>query len=69
MPQELPPALATALQDLGQNVFNPPSVKGWDGGPNWLNGQTLLFRQNLQRACVDADLRVPPAQRIAHPRL
>jgi uncharacterized protein (DUF1800 family) len=43
-------ALATALQDLGQNVFNPPSVKGWDGGQTWLNGQTLLFRQNLALA-------------------
>src|SRR5262249_24107313 len=43
-------ALAIALQGLGQNVFNPPSVKGWDGGPTWLNGQTLLFRQNLALA-------------------
>jgi hypothetical protein len=38
--------LATALQALGQDLFYPPSVKGWDGGPAWLNGQTLLFRQN-----------------------
>jgi hypothetical protein len=40
-------ALAAALQGLGQDLFYPPSVKGWDGGPAWLNGQTLLFRQNL----------------------
>jgi uncharacterized protein (DUF1800 family) len=39
--------LARALETLGQNVFNPPSVKGWDGGQTWLNGQTLLTRQNL----------------------
>jgi uncharacterized protein (DUF1800 family) len=39
--------LTTALENLGQNVFHPPSVKGWDGGQTWLNGQTLLFRQNL----------------------
>jgi uncharacterized protein (DUF1800 family) len=39
--------LARSLESLGQNLFNPPSVKGWDGGPAWLNGQTLLFRQNL----------------------
>jgi uncharacterized protein (DUF1800 family) len=43
-------ALATALQDLGQDLFHPPSVKGWDGGPTWLNGQTLLSRQNLALA-------------------
>src|SRR6185369_16794584 len=24
--------LATALEALGQNLFHPPSVKGWDGG-------------------------------------
>jgi uncharacterized protein (DUF1800 family) len=40
-------ALATALEGLGQRLFYPPSVKGWDGGRAWLNGQTLLFRQNL----------------------
>jgi uncharacterized protein (DUF1800 family) len=43
-------ALAQALEGLGQNVFFPPSVKGWDGGQTWLNGQTLLFRQNLALA-------------------
>jgi uncharacterized protein (DUF1800 family) len=43
-------ALASALEELGQNVLYPPSVKGWDGGPTWLNGQTLLFRQNLALA-------------------
>jgi uncharacterized protein (DUF1800 family) len=39
--------LAAAMESLGQVLFAPPSVKGWDGGPTWLNGQTLLFRQNL----------------------
>jgi uncharacterized protein (DUF1800 family) len=44
------PALGQALEGLGQNLFYPPSVKGWDGGAAWLNGQTLLFRQNLALA-------------------
>ncbi|HEV3258749.1 MAG TPA: DUF1800 domain-containing protein [Gemmataceae bacterium] len=48
-------ALATALEELGQNLFNPPSVKGWDGGPAWLNGQTLLFRQNLALALTSTE--------------
>src|SRR5207244_12276361 len=43
-------ALAQALESLGQDLFCPPSVKGWDGGPAWLNGHTLLFRQNLALA-------------------
>jgi hypothetical protein len=42
--------LAEALEGLGQVLFAPPSVKGWDGGPAWLNAQTLLFRNNLALA-------------------
>lgn len=42
-----PLPLAEALEGLGQMLFAPPSVKGWDGGAAWLNAQTLLFRQNL----------------------
>jgi uncharacterized protein (DUF1800 family) len=51
-------ALAAELEKLGQNVFFPPNVKGWDGGPAWLNGQTLLYRQNLALAfCSTEDAR------------
>jgi uncharacterized protein (DUF1800 family) len=51
-------ALADALDGLGQHVFFPPSVKGWDGGQAWLNGHTLLARQNLALALTStADLR------------
>ena len=42
--------VAAALEQLGQSLFSPPSVKGWDGGATWLNGQTLLYRQNLALA-------------------
>lgn len=48
-------ALAQALEGLGQTLFYPPSVKGWDGGPAWLNGQTLLFRQNLALALTSTE--------------
>jgi uncharacterized protein (DUF1800 family) len=48
-------ALAQALEQLGQNIFSPPSVKGWDGGRTWLNGQTLLFRQNLALALTSTE--------------
>jgi uncharacterized protein (DUF1800 family) len=40
-------ALSSSLEGLGQRLFYPPSVAGWDAGRAWLNGQTLLFRQNL----------------------
>jgi uncharacterized protein (DUF1800 family) len=48
-------ALAAVLESLGQNVFYPPSVKGWDGGQAWLNGQTLLYRQNLALALTSTE--------------
>jgi uncharacterized protein (DUF1800 family) len=48
-------ALAQALESLGQAIFYPPSVKGWDGGQAWLNGQTLLFRQNLALAMTSTE--------------
>ncbi len=47
--------LAEALEPLGQALFAPPSVKGWDGGPTWLNAQTLLFRQNLALALTSTE--------------
>ena len=39
--------LADALDQLGQGLFTPPSVKGWDGGRTWINSSTLLGRANL----------------------
>jgi uncharacterized protein (DUF1800 family) len=47
--------VSASLEQLGQNLFNPPSVKGWDGGTAWLNGQTLLFRQNLALALTSTE--------------
>jgi uncharacterized protein (DUF1800 family) len=32
---------------MGQILFLPPNVKGWDGGVAWLNSQTLLTRENF----------------------
>jgi uncharacterized protein (DUF1800 family) len=42
--------LSRALEGLGQRLFYPPSVAGWEGGRAWLNGQTFLLRQNLALA-------------------
>jgi hypothetical protein len=47
--------LADALDGLGQALFAPPSVKGWDGGRAWLNAQTLLGRNNLALALTSTD--------------
>ncbi len=49
-----PLKMAEALDPMGQSLFYPPSVKGWDGGPAWLNSTTLLARQNLAFALSSA---------------
>ena len=33
--------------NIGQGLFYPPNVKGWDGGRAWINSSTLLGRSNL----------------------
>ncbi|MEE9325675.1 MAG: DUF1800 domain-containing protein [Cocleimonas sp.] len=39
--------LVHILQLLGQDLFDPPTVKGWIGGNAWINTQTLLVRTSL----------------------
>lgn len=35
------------LRQLGQELFAPPSVKGWDGGYAWITTTTLMHRYNF----------------------
>ncbi len=39
--------LATSMDGIGQSLFAPPNVKGWEGGRAWLNSATLISRHNL----------------------
>ncbi|MCA8991273.1 MAG: DUF1800 domain-containing protein [Planctomycetaceae bacterium] len=45
--------LEEGLRVLGQELFYPPNVKGWDGGRTWINSSTLLGRANLVRQVLD----------------
>jgi uncharacterized protein (DUF1800 family) len=60
-----PDKLAKACDQLGQSLLRPPSVKGWDGGAEWINSTTLLRRQNIAfdatKGTGDA-LRLDPAR-------
>jgi uncharacterized protein (DUF1800 family) len=40
-------ALEASMSQLGQVLFAPPNVKGWEGGRAWISSSTLLFRYNL----------------------
>lgn len=43
-----PPQLAqNSLRTLGQELFAPPNVKGWDGGLAWITTNNLLSRYNM----------------------
>jgi hypothetical protein len=42
--------LVARLGAMGQHLFAPPNVKGWPGGPAWLNTSTLLERNNFAGA-------------------
>jgi Protein of unknown function (DUF1800) len=47
LPQQV---LVDRLGAMGQHLFAPPNVKGWPGGPSWLNTSTMLQRDNFAEA-------------------
>jgi uncharacterized protein (DUF1800 family) len=59
--QALPSDFWSVLRQLQQELFNPPGVDGWNGGPGWLSTTTFLYRTNLlNRLCTGTDTsRVP----------
>jgi len=44
--------LGGQLASLGQDLYRPPTVKGWAGGPAWINRATLVGRSNLAAAML-----------------
>jgi len=45
--------LAQACEKMGQALFFPPNVKGWDGGRRWINSATLVARANFVHALLN----------------
>jgi uncharacterized protein (DUF1800 family) len=52
---DLPPPLVSwgMTRQLGQDLFAPPNVKGWDGGVTWITTNTLLTRYNDAQSLVE----------------
>ena len=73
VPTVAPVELAT-LRSMGQVLFYPPNVKGWDGGAAWLNSQTILTRENFANAVaqnpkvMQAATWMGPAMQSMNPR-
>jgi hypothetical protein len=42
-----PYSLIGTLELQGQQLYQPPNVKGWEGGKAWLNTATVLARHNF----------------------
>jgi len=55
---ELPPPMVCwgLTRNLGQDLFAPPNVKGWDGGLTWITTNNLLARYNEAAALVQGDM-------------
>ena len=53
----LPPAQISMglTRNLGQDLFTPPNVKGWDGGLSWITTNNLLARYNEAAMLVHGD--------------
>jgi len=55
---EVRPNLQTTAQviaALGQDLFQPPTVKGWEGGRLWITSATLLQRANFAASLTSAE--------------
>ncbi len=55
--RDLPAPLVSSqlLRNLGQELFMPPNVKGWDGGLSWITTNNLLNRYNEAAMLVLAE--------------
>lgn len=48
-------AAARLIAALGQDLFQPPTVKGWEGGRLWITSATMLQRANFAAALADSE--------------
>lgn len=45
-------AAVQSMRQMGQDLFFPPNVKGWDGGSTWINSATMLERLNFAQRII-----------------
>jgi uncharacterized protein (DUF1800 family) len=57
--------LVPSLRRMGQDLFNPPNVKGWDGGLAWVSTSTMLERFNFANRLLTN--RADPARSMLNP--
>jgi len=47
------PPLVEDLAAMGQNLCDPPTPNGWEGGRTWITAATMISRNNLAAALLD----------------
>lgn len=55
-------SLVQAMRNMNQDLFDPPNVKGWDGGEAWINSVTLFARNNFTTNLVSRGLSTKPVK-------
>lgn len=66
--------LRKSMVQLGQDLFNPPDVKGWRGGKVWLNHTTFTRRVGFVEKTIDefmemSQMRGSPITRLSYQTL
>jgi uncharacterized protein (DUF1800 family) len=64
-----PPQVCWGLtRNLGQDLFAPPNVKGWDGGLTWITTNTLFSRYNEAAVLVQGDTAMMAGMNFGPPK-
>jgi len=56
-------AMTEQLRGMGQVLFQPPNVKGWDGGRKWISSATIFRRRQFLGSLLN-----PPPERAVKRR-
>jgi uncharacterized protein (DUF1800 family) len=56
-PMRHPVWLRRGMMWMGQELFQPPNVAGWEHGQAWINTSTLFVRQNLAAYLITGEYR------------
>jgi uncharacterized protein (DUF1800 family) len=59
--------LSALAAQVGQRLFFPPTVKGWDGGTAWINAATIFNRTNLVGALLSGAFGTPDIVPLSSP--
>lgn len=57
--------LGRALAELGQDLYHPPTIKGWAGGASWINHVTMAGRIRLARDLFRGEAPLDPGALLA----